>query len=242
MNRPGFFVLALLFCATATAGPLRFGAGLWDYEVTGNDVDNGVRRDFQSDLAVQPTAKMRLALEFDWRDAWFPDLAATYSEFGGEGNVAGETGDGLLGLGGGSAGVETRAELRNMDITLRWPLAIGAVTFSPGLSLQKLDGEVTIEDPANNSHTRQELDEIFPQLHGELRWEPTDWASLSGVVQAIASGDQAANEYRIMAGVNLFSALRIEAGWQQKRYDLKQDDFELHARLRGLLFQAGLTF
>lgn len=240
MTHLRFIALALLFCGHAQAESLRFGAGIWDYEVTGSEVDNGVRRDFQRDLDVRPGSKTRVALEFDWRKAWWPDLAATYSEFGGDGDVSGQNGGSLFG--GGTSGVTTRAELRGIDFTARWPLPLGDFTFSPGLSLQKLDGEVVIEDSANNTVTRQALDEIFPQIHGELRWEPLDWLSISGVVQAISDGEQSANEYRVLAGVQVFGPLRLEAGWQQKRYDLQKPQFEIHTRLSGALFQAGLAF
>ncbi len=243
MTRSRFIICALLFCAPVQAGPLRFSAGLWDYKVTGSDVDNGRRRDFQSDLAVQPAGHLRIAAEFDWRESWYPDLAASYSEFGGDGNTTATPGaGGFLGLGSSSSVVTTKAELRDLDITVRWPLPLGPFTFSPGLSLQSLNGEVEIDDAANNTLTRQIVDQIFPQFHGELRWEPSEYFSLSGVVQAISDGEQAASEYRVLAGLQGLGPLLLQVGWQEKRYDLKQPGFEIHARLRGLLFQAGLIF
>lgn len=243
MTRLKFILFALLFSASASAGPLRFSAGLWDYKVTGHDVDNGVRRDFQRDLAVQPAGQLRLAAEYDWRESWYLDLAATYSTFGGDGSTTVQNGGGLLGIGSGSSTVTTtHADLRDVDFTARWPFEFGDFTFSPGLSLQKLDGEVLIEDRGNNTVSRQNVNEIFPQVHGELRWQPADRFSVSGVVQAISSGEQAAGEYRVLAGWQIYGPVLLQAGWQEKRYDLKQPRFEIHARLRGLLFQAGFLF
>lgn len=123
-----FIWLALLFSGSATAGPLRFSAGLWDYEVTGYEIDNGVRRDFQRDLAVQPGSNLRLALEFDWREDWWPDLAASYDEFGGEGRVSTPNGGGLLG-GGATTITSTRADLAALGLVARWPLPLGDFTF-----------------------------------------------------------------------------------------------------------------
>lgn len=247
MNIPSFpfrqTFCALLFCAPAQAGPVRFSAGLWDYAVSGYEVDHGIRRDFERDLAVKSDPRLQLALEYDWRESWYPDLAARYSQYGGDGRVttSGATGGGLL-SGGGAAVINTRADLTDIDITARWPLELGSVLFSPGLTLKRLSGEVVIEDGARQTTTTQRLDEIFPQFHAELYWNLHPRFALSATVQAVAYGENAANEWRALAVWQVYGPVQLQAGWQEKRLDTRQPDLELHARLRGLLFQAGLIF
>jgi len=125
---------------------------------------------------------------------------------------------------------------------LRWPVRLGRFTLSPGLALQGLNGEVTVDDRGNNTLSRQKVDVVFPQIHGELRWQPYPRFGLSAVVQAISSGDQSAAEYRVVAGWQVLGPLLLQLGWQGKRYDLQQTNSEIHARLNGALFQAGLIF
>ena len=60
--------------------------------------------------------------------------------------------------------------------------------------------------------------------------------------QAVAYGGNRALEYRAALELRLFEPVRVEFGWQEKRYDLTAGAYALDATLRGLLLRIGVVF
>lgn len=240
MRLSGFIAL-LLMTASASASEVRLGLGGWDYDLSGHYNDRLRDRDFERDLAVQPRDQASISLDYEWGEGR-PDLAAAFVQIGARGRSQESVpvGIGPIVIGSTPATLESVGDFNDLEFSARWPLSRGSLRFSPGLVLKHLKGQIQVfEDDVEVS--RQDADVWVPQPLVRLDWTPSRYFRVSASVQGIAYDGDRAQEWQSSAELTL-GALLVQAGWQEKRYRIRDDDSELDARLRGPLFRAGLSF
>lgn len=232
---------ALLGLSTgaAVASEVRVGLGGWDYELSGHYNDSLRNRDFERDLAVRPKDQASISLEYQWREGR-PDLSFAYSQMGARGRST-ESVPVVIGpipIGTAVTTVDSASDFTDLEFAARWPLSRGTWRWSPGLVIKRLTGEIRVTEE-DVEVSRQDTDVWFPQPLLRLDGQPTSWLHLSASVQGIAYDGNSAQEWQSSAEITV-GALLIQAGWQEKRYRLRDEDSDLAARLRGPVFRLGL--
>jgi outer membrane protein len=242
---PCFAALAALAAsAPAAAAEFRAGYGGWRYDITGTVTDRDRVYDLQQDLALETAGRRSILVEWDTPSGWWPDLAVSFSDLGASGEAAYQTLTfDLLGnpIGTEDQTIHATASFDDYDVTLRYPFAVGAATYTAGVTVKKLRGTVVIDDSGNPPPSRQAYDETVPQVHAGLRWALGKRFAVLATAQGIQAGGNSALEWRAGAEVRL-GPLLVEAGWQEKRYDIALDDYALDARLGGALARIGFVF
>lgn len=238
-SKPVIAALLLGFAPVLQAAEFRAVAGHWRYDLTGQVTDRGQTYDFERDLGLRPSGRRSLLLDYDTKAGW-PDFAVSYSQFGAQGERS-ETG--TVGIGPIPIGSETRrlaadADFDDFDLTARLPLRLGSASLSLGLTVKRLRGELVIDDSEEPAPRRQNYDEIFPELHAQLRWPWSRFLTLAATLQGIEYRGSAASEYRAALELRL-GRLLLEGGWQEKRYEITLDNYRLDSRLNGALLRAG---
>lgn len=236
-------VIAVLCSAlpSAASAEFRVGLGGWRYDLSGFVVDQGKTYDFERDLGLEASGRRSLSLELDTKAGW-PDFAAGFTQLGAHGVHEETMAGGLIGpipLPGTTRTVVSDSDFDDLDLTARVPLRWGAATVSLGLTVKRLRGQIVIDDSEEPAPRRQDYDETFPQLHAQLRWPITSFLALTGGAQGIAYEGSRATELRATAELRLLKRLLVEAGWQQKRYQISVDDYRLDAKLDGVLLRFG---
>jgi hypothetical protein len=245
----------LLFClvvlptlAHADGGPaaeFRASAGAWDYELTGTATDRNRTYDLQGDLGLETGGRRTVQVEWDTGPGWFPDLALSFTQLGASGHREYEFP--VFDLLGNPVGTTTEtiaasADFDDYDLALRYPFRLGAVDLSAGVLVKRLRGEVLIDDSQNPPPSRQQYDETVPELQLQLRVPVASWLVLAGAVQGVSYDGNSAREWRATAELRPWGVLLIEAGWQQKAYEIQLTDYALDAQLGGAIARAGLVF
>lgn len=240
MRLSGLIAL-LLMTVSAPASELRLGLGGWDYDLSGQYNDRLRDRDFERDLAVRPREQTSISLDYKWREGR-PDLAAAFVQFGARGRSQESVpvGIGPIVIGSTPATLESIGDFNDLEFSARWPLSRGALRFSPGLVLKHLAGQIQVFEN-DIEVSRQDVDVWVPQPLARLDWAPTPYFRVSASVQGIAYDGDRAQEWQSSAELAL-GHLLVQAGWQEKRYRVEDDDSELEARLRGPLFRVGVSF
>lgn len=234
-----FTVLALAWLP-AVAAELRLSVGSWQPDVQGHYRDNDSAYDFERDLAVRARKQGHVALEIQRKTG--ADVALAYTRIATRGRNTVSSGVPTLPLlsGSGTTTLDSTADFDDLELLARWPLSRGTLRVSPGVAIKHLEGQVLIFE-SGTEVSRDDVDVWFPELHLHADWRPWPALRFSAGVQGLAYDGDRAREWQALADVTL-GALRIEGGWQEKRYDLRDGDNELHARLRGPLFRAGFAF
>lgn len=234
--------LVLLSLSAATplqAGEFRAALGSWRYDLSGDVTDRGETFDFEKDLGLGASGRRSLLLEYDTPARW-PDLAASFSQLGARGERT-ETRPAPLPIGPPQTRrLATDVDFDDYDLTVRVPLRVAAAVVSLGLSAKRLRGEVVIDDSDEPAPRHQTYDEVFPQLHAQLRWPLSRFLTLAVAAQGIEYQGSKAAEYRVAAEIRLWKRAQIEFGWQEKRYEITLDDYRLDARLDGALLRLGV--
>lgn len=223
----------------APAAEFRAVFGHWRYDLTGHVIDRDQTYDFDRDLDLRTSGRRSLLLDYDTKAGW-PDFALSYSQFGAQGE---RSDTGTVGIGPIPIGSETRrlaadADFDDYDLTARIPWRWGGATVSLGLSVKWLRGDLVIDDSNEPAPSRQNYDEVFPELHLQLRWPLTRYLTLAGAAQGIQYQGSKATEYRAALELRLRKLL-LEFGWQEKHYEITLDNYRLDARLDGALLRAG---
>jgi len=236
---------ALACCATATAAQeFRAGYGSWRYEISGTVTDRNRTYDLQQDLELEPAGRRSVMVDWDTPSGWWPDWSVSFSQVGGAGDAAYQSIQLDL-LGNPVFQDETitaSADFDDFDVTARYPFRLGPFQAAAGLVVKRLRGTVLIDDSGRDPpETRQEYDETVPELHGQLRWPLARWLVASVAGQGISYDGNRALEWRAGAEL-LLGPLRLEAGWQEKRYEVRLTDYALDARLDGALARIGFVF
>ena len=230
---------------TAAAGEARGTYGEWLFSISGTANDNGQLYDFERDLDAKRSGNETLQLAWDTGPGWWkPDLAYGDSRIGASGKHSETMATALPPPLPQTTTVDLSVEssFRDQDLVARYPLNSGAVLLSAGLAVKHLKGTVVITDSRQAQPSRGDYDETFPELHLLLRYPAARWLAVEAMAQGVQYGDNSAFEWR--AGIELrpFDPLLIEAGWQQKRYDIQVNGDSLDVLLGGALLRAGLLF
>lgn len=231
----------LLFWAGAgLAQPqeLRGMGGGWNFNLSGTARDGNLIYDFERDLAIAGRGHRSLQLEWDTPAGWWPDVAVSWSQIDAQGRRDFAGTPPLT----GPRTIITRANNDDVDLTLRYPFQWDSLRASIGISIKWLGGDIVIDDSDEAQPSRQRYDEFVPQLHVAAQWPFTQLLALNAAGQAVEYQGNRAMEYRATLEVRLFEPLRIEAGWQEKRYDLEAGAYALDATMRGLLLRVGMVF
>jgi hypothetical protein len=225
------------------AAEFRAAWGAWNYDLSGSVTQDGRNYDLQDDLALQRSGRRSLQVEWDTPAGW-PDLSARFSRLGARGHAEYQTiAFDILGnpIGTDDQTIDAAADFDDYDLTARWPLRLGALQLALGVTVKRLSGTVEIDDSGNPPASREQYAETVPELHAALRLPLAGWLALAGSAQGIAQGGNSALEWHAAAELRL-KALLLEAGWQEKRYELDLDGRALDARLAGALARVGLAF
>lgn len=231
-------VAALALAALpARASEVRATVGAWDYDFAGDVDDRGTHYDFQDDLGVQPRRSRGVALEVDTPKGGWPDFAAGYTPLSANGERTEEVMFPLP----STRTIRTDADFDTYELVARWPLNRGRLRFSAGLAVQQLKGELIIDDSDETQPRHERYDETFPLLHAQLRAAGKVFG-FSAVAQGIEYDGSSARELRALVELRFLAPLLIEAGWQERRYEIELADYALDARLSGALLRFGVLY
>ena len=231
--------LVLVLCAPAAyATEFRATLGGWGYHFDGKVDDRGTRYDFQDDLELQPRRRRSAAIEFDTGKGWWPDFAASASQLGADGHHTETTTVGPI---TDTRVITTDARFDNYDLVARYPFRLGPLRASAGLALEHLRGEIRIEDSADARVRQERYDEVFPQLHAQLRWRVAGMV-LVATGQGVEYDGSRALEWRANAEIRWLQPLLVEFGWQEKRYRIDLTEYSLDARVSGALVRIGFLY
>jgi len=242
---PSLAALAAFACGPlAHAAPeFRAGYGSWRYDIAGTVRDGDRTYDLQEDLELEAAGRRSIVVEWDTPTSWLPNLAVSFSQVGGSGEA--EYRSVSLDLLGNplfqDETVSASADFDDLDVTLRYPFGLGPVQAAAGVTVKRLRGEVLIDDSGNPPPSRQRYDETVPQLHGQLRWPFARRLAATATGQGISYDGNRAVEWRAGAELTLGPVL-LEAGWQEKRYEVNLSDYALDARLDGAVARVGFVF
>lgn len=222
--------------AAADAG-LRLGADWWDYEVSGTVDDDGMRVDFERDLSVETRSNHRFELGWDSGPGPWPDLVASWLpiDAGGQRTTTsgGTPGPLPLPTPGTTTLILADAEIDDIDLVLRYPVALGAARAWGGVAVKHLRGDLASRAANASEVSRQEVDEWFPMLHVALAWPAERALRLAARADAIAADGDRALDWRIGAEWALGRTVVVGAGWARREYRLEADDFRLDTTLDG---------
>ncbi|HUR39957.1 MAG TPA: hypothetical protein VM240_02210 [Verrucomicrobiae bacterium] len=237
-----FLVLATITTQTPAA-EFRASYGDWRYDLSGTVTDRGRTYDLREDFGAEPRGRRTWALEWDTPKGPWPDVAVGFTQIGAAG--AQERSFTVFDLLGQPVGTETAslaatADFDDVEATLRYPFKLGTARAALGVSVKKIKGELVIEDSTASPPTsRQSYDETVPEVHAQLRVPFGKILALSTSAQGISAGGNRALEWKAMLEVRWLAPLLLEAGWQEKRYELNLDGRALDARFDGALLRAG---
>lgn len=245
------FLLFLLAAAALSSHPAvaadRFylGYSYWDYHVSGEYQQSGTTYDFGNGFNPSNNSRALYRLRWDTGHTWWiPDLAASYGRI----EVSGQQGVSTTGSIGPipitvNSTAHANANVRDLDITARWPWQFGWGRLSLGVTAKQLRGHVLITDSAvSGTVTNEPVNELFPMAHAFLEVPigsrlrlglGGDWAALDG--------DEADNVLA-MARLKVIGPLDLTGGWQLKRYKVRNDGYRLDTRLQGWQLGAELAF
>jgi hypothetical protein len=238
-----FTAAALTFAAPAFAADQFFlSYSYWDYKVSGRYEQDGTNYDFDNDFKPSNSSRALYRLRWDTPAGWWPDLAASYGriDVSGQKAVTTNTGIGPIPIQVNST-ADVHANVRDGDVTLRWPWQLGWARLSAGVTAKQLRGNVLISDNVGGS-TRQSVNTLFPMAHAFLEIPigsrlrigvGGDWAALNG---------DAADNIAAIVRFKVIGPLDLTGGWQRKHYKVDSDDYRLNTRLQGWQFGGELAF
>lgn len=221
------------------------GYSYWHYKVSGTYQDSGSSFDLGNG-GYAPSSNSRAMYRMRWDTGpgwWMPDLAASFGriEVSGQQNVTTSANVGPVPVTVNSTAT-VYTNVRDLDVTARWPLQLGWGRLSLGVTAKQLRGSVLINDTASTpTQTRESVNALFPMAHAFLEVPfgsrlrvggGGDWAALDG--------DEADNILAI-ARLKVIGPLDLTAGWQSKHYKV-HDGYRLDTRLQGWQVGGELAF
>lgn len=241
-------LLALVLCAAPAwadeTASFHAGYAHWAYDLEGLVENRGNRVAVPEDIEVDTRRRSTLALRWDTGRGFWPDLAASWFHLdaGGQREVDTTGSIGPIPIPGGTQLILADADVRDMDLSLRYPVLRSALRVWAGLTLKRLDGEVTTRNEEDTESTTDTVDELFPLAHGLAEWRATESLALSLGGNWIRRGDDQASELALSARWRVWGALSLDLGWQRKAYRLDADAYRIDATLDGALVGASLVF
>lgn len=234
---------ALLSTPALATDQFFLGYSYWDYKVSGDYQENGSRYDLDKGYAPSNSSRAIYRLRWDTGPGWWiPDLAASFGriEVSGQQNITTDTSIGPIPVTVDSTAT-AHTNVRDLDVTARWPLQLGWGRLSLGVTGKQLRGDIVISDSATPTQTRESIKATFPMAHAFLEVPfgsrlrvgvGGDWAALDG--------DEADNIVAIVR-LKVIGPLDLTAGWQSKHYKV-HDGYTLDTRLQGWQFGGELAF
>jgi hypothetical protein len=232
----------LALTALAAASPLHaeevralFGGG--HYGLEGSVVDRGVHYDFDDDLGLELQRRRGFALEVDTPPGGWPDFTVSYTPLA----ASGQRSEPVTFPFPATRTILTNADFDIHEVVVRWPLNQGRLRASLGVTVQRLEGELVIDDNQEARQRHEHYDEVFPQLHVQLRRATRKFA-LETVAQGISYDGSRALEWRALAEARFLGPFTVQFGWQERRYRIELADYALDARVRGALLRFGVLY
>jgi hypothetical protein len=242
VRRP-ILALVLAWAPALASAEVRVELGAWHYDVAGTVTDKGKTYDFDRDLNLQPSGRGNLVVAWDTSPGWWPDWSASYTKFGARGHHVEVTTIGTPPLQiTRTDTIDATANLRDYDVAATWPMHAGALALSAGLAVERLAGDVTIDDTSNPPPSHETYGQTFPELRLGARMPLGGSFALDGAAQGVSYGGNRAVEWRAGAELRLFQRLLLSAGYQVKRYKVDLSSYKLDARLSGALVSVGWVF
>jgi hypothetical protein len=226
------------------ADQFSLGYSYWHYNVSGHYQQDGSDYNLGSGFNASNSSRALYRLRWDTGPGWWPDLAASYGriEVSGQKNVSTNVGVGPIPIPiNSTANVYTN--VRDLDVTARWPWQLGWARLSLGITGKQLRGDVLISDSATGSaQTRERVNTMFPMAHAffevpigsRLRiGVGGDWAALDG---------NEADNIVAIARLKVIGPLDLTGGWQSKHYKVRNDSYRLDTHLQGWQLGGELSF
>lgn len=243
--------LALMFgVSDAMAdGQMGFALGYdsWNYKVSGRLIDDGTELRLHRDLGLKPINRDNFFLRWDTGPGWWrPDITASYMRISLNGSepISGNAVQlGSIGLLPVTATVLTDAGINDGELTFSYPLPIGflgPLKSSAGLTLEYLNGDLNIQQQGGGAEV-QKVNEFLPLVHLDLNLPLGQYVNLTTSGNWIEYAGEGAYEYSGGVEFRVLGPITLSARWQQKHYSV-EDDYTLHANLRGALFGVHLVF
>ena len=225
--------------AIASASDFGLAYDYWDSRVSGTLNDHGGKVDLERDLGAE--SKNHHQYSAFWQTGagwWRPDLAASYTQIKIEGSrslsSAGLQFGSVVVLPGSTDTLVTRANIRDADISLRYPFALGPLHVSAGVTIKQLKGDISVQDITTGTRNDQSVDETFPMVHALAEWPLPFNTSVAVSVNWIRYGNDSADEAKIMARVPIIGPLEARIGWQRKHYNVDDHGYLLDSTLQGV--------
>jgi len=222
------------------------GYDMWNYKVSGLLVDDGTELRLHRDLGLKPINRDSFYLRWDTGPGWWrPDLSASYMRINlncSEPVSGSAIQIGSINLLPVTATVLTNTGINDSELTFSYPLPIpflGPLHSSAGLTLKYLNGDLNIQQ-AGGVSDYQKVNELFPMVHLALNLPLGRYVNLTTSGNWIEYAGEGAYEYSGGIEFRVLGPLTLSARWQQKHYSVN-DDYTLHANLRGALFGAHLV-
>jgi hypothetical protein len=232
-------LLCTLVSLPASAAEFRLAGGLWDYRVSGFQDDRGTITDLKS-FAPGTQRDGFLQAEYEHRPSWLPDLAAGYAQVSGSGSQTTSTTPPLplpLPIPDPMATTTSASgDFRDLDLTLRYAIALGPIRVSPGVTVSWLKGNIVTDDSASGAHSDRDYSNVFPMLHAQVAWPIVDWLRLTAQGDWIKARHDVAWQYSASLELKLLGPLGVYGGWHARRYQVGNGDSFLDARLRGMRY------
>lgn len=244
--RYALIATALTLSAPAMAtDQFYLGYSYWHYKVSGAYQDSNSNFDLGNDFSASNSSRALYRLRWDTGPGWWiPDLAASFGriEVSGEKNISSSAVIGPIPIQiNSTANVHTN--VRDLDVTARWPWQFGWGRLSLGITGKQLRGNILVTDSAATPpQTNESINALFPMAHAFLEIPigsrlrigiGGDWAALDG---------NEADNLMAMARLKVIGPLDLTAGWQSKRYKVREDDYTLDSRLQGWQLGGELAF
>ncbi|ENO14344.2 TIGR04219 family outer membrane beta-barrel protein [Marinobacter nanhaiticus D15-8W] len=231
------------FSSVAAADVLGLGANVsyWDSDLTGTARQGGDSVNVDNDLDLDSDSNANLTAIFEHPVPLLPNVRLNYTAIE-------QSGRGELGAGGydnlpADAEVNSDLDLDQLDLTMYYEVLDNWVNLDAGLTVRKMDGELTIRDVARLSPvSKTEIDAVVPMLYAAARFDlPLTGLSVGVEGNGVSYGGDSIVDGAGYAQYDL-SVLRLRAGYRQMNIDYEDGDEALDIELGGPFISAGVDF
>ncbi len=204
----------------------------WKAAPSGTVTEAGVDFDLEDDLHMREESIIGISLEWGSLFGRFQTL-----EFTGTGDVTVETDFLGIPLGSQTATVTSRVDFD--DWTLGWK-PLGWKGIDLGLAVKRLDGILDAEE--QDSIGSYKVDETFPLLAiGVVAPLGDLGVQFAADGMWVSEGDNTVYEYQL-AIERVGEGLQAAVGYRRQRYDIRDGDEALDARVDGFIVSLGWAF
>jgi hypothetical protein len=217
----------------------------WDPDYAGHVVDAGERLSFDSDLGLRPRrgSGFRLSLGHEAARIWWPEAVweRTPLRASGEGSLRNDISLGPIVLLPGTTRVISDVDLRDDAVLLRWPITLGRMSWSPGLALRSLSGDIDIVEDGG-SRRRERVSAVAPMVYLAAATASDAALMLELDGSYVRYGGDRGYDWRASLWWNALKPFSAGLAWQVKRYDLSTSGVDINARISGPRLLLGLRW